>query len=62
LTAAEAGNASCREGHDLEAWNVRLIDVTPLHRALQLEHLGLLPVTAQDTLGMNDGTAVKLIW
>lgn len=41
---------------------LRPIDVGPLHRAVQLEHLGLLHMTMQDTLGTNYGTAVKLIW
>jgi NADPH-dependent F420 reductase len=41
---------------------LRPIDVGPLHRARQLEHLGLLHITLQDPLGANYGSAVKLVW
>lgn len=41
---------------------MRPIDVGPLHRAQQLEHLGLLHITLQDLLGANYGSAVKLVW
>jgi NADPH-dependent F420 reductase len=41
---------------------MRPIDVGPLHRAQQLEHLGLLHITLQDPLGANYGSAVKLVW
>jgi 8-hydroxy-5-deazaflavin:NADPH oxidoreductase len=41
---------------------LRPIDVGPLHRAQQLEHLGLLHIMLQDPLGANYGSAVKLIW
>lgn len=41
---------------------LRPIDVGPLRRAKQLEHLGLLHMMVQDTLGTNYGTAVKLVW
>jgi NADPH-dependent F420 reductase len=41
---------------------LRPIDVGPLRRAKQLEHLGLLHITMQDTLGTNFGSALKLIW
>ena len=41
---------------------MRPIDVGPLHRAQQLEHLGLLHITLQDPLGANYGSALKLVW
>lgn len=41
---------------------MRPIDVGPLQRAQQLEHLGLLHITLQDPLGANYGSAVKLVW
>jgi NADPH-dependent F420 reductase len=41
---------------------LRPIDVGPLRRAKQLEHLGLLHMAMQDTLGTNYASAVKLVW
>ena len=39
---------------------LRPIDVGPLHRAQQLEHLGLLHISLQQPLGLGFGSAVKL--
>jgi hypothetical protein len=41
---------------------LRPIDVGPLHRAIQLEHLGLLHMALQERLGANFGSALKLVW
>jgi 8-hydroxy-5-deazaflavin:NADPH oxidoreductase len=41
---------------------LRPIDVGPLHRAIQLEHLGLLHTALQERLGANFGSAFKLVW
>jgi 8-hydroxy-5-deazaflavin:NADPH oxidoreductase len=40
---------------------LRPVDVGPLHRAQQLEQLGLLHISVQQPLGLNFGSAVKLI-
>jgi 8-hydroxy-5-deazaflavin:NADPH oxidoreductase len=41
---------------------LRPIDVGPLHRAQQLEHLGLLHITLQEPLGADYSSGVKLVW
>jgi predicted dinucleotide-binding enzyme len=40
---------------------LRPIDVGPLHRAQQLEHLGLLHIVIQQPLGLGFASAVKLL-
>lgn len=46
----------------VEAGGLRAIDVGPLRRARQLEHLGFLHMSIQDRLGTQYGSAVKFIW
>jgi predicted dinucleotide-binding enzyme len=41
---------------------LRPIDVGPVHRAIQLEHLGLLHMALQERLGANFASALKLVW
>lgn len=41
---------------------LRPIDVGPLRRARQLEHLGFLHISLQDRLGTGFGSAVRFIW
>jgi predicted dinucleotide-binding enzyme len=51
-------------GHAVEIIDrgLRAIDVGLLHGARQLEQLGLLHITLQETLGTGFGSAVKLHW
>ncbi|HEY3541617.1 MAG TPA: NADPH-dependent F420 reductase [Gaiellaceae bacterium] len=46
----------------VEAGGMRPLDLGPLSRARQLEHLGLLHIASQDALGTGFGSAVKLVW
>jgi 8-hydroxy-5-deazaflavin:NADPH oxidoreductase len=46
----------------IEAGGMRAIDTGPLHRARQLEHLGLLHIVLQEPLGAGYGSAFKLHW
>jgi predicted dinucleotide-binding enzyme len=39
---------------------LRPIDVGPLSRAQQLEHLGLLHISLQQPLGLGSGSAIRL--
>jgi hypothetical protein len=52
---------------DVQTWDrlvtpLRPIDVGPLHRARQLEQLGLLHIVLQEPLGAGFQSAVKLHW
>jgi len=40
---------------------LRPIDVGPLSRAQQLEQLGFLNISLQQPLGLNFGSAIKLV-
>ena len=40
---------------------LRAIDVGPLERADQLEHLGLLHISLPQPLGLGFGSAIKLV-
>jgi predicted dinucleotide-binding enzyme len=46
----------------VEAGGMRAIDVGPLKRARQLEHVGLFHIAIQDDLGSAFGSALKLHW
>jgi hypothetical protein len=45
-----------------EAGGVRPLDVGPLKRARQLEQLAFLHITAQEPLGSEFGSAIKINW
>ena len=45
----------------VEAGGLRAVDVGPLRRARQLEHLGFLHMALQDKLGTGFGSAVKVV-
>ena len=45
----------------LKASGLRPIDAGPLHRARQLEGVGLLHITLQGTLGTNWGSTIKIL-
>lgn len=45
-----------------ESGGLRPIDVGPLHRAQQLEQVGLLNIVLQEPLGAGFGSALKLHW
>jgi 8-hydroxy-5-deazaflavin:NADPH oxidoreductase len=62
LIAGDDGEAKKRVATPAKDGGLRPIDVGPLRRAKQLEYLGLLHVTMQDTLRTNYASAVKLIW
>jgi NADPH-dependent F420 reductase len=62
LMAGDDREAKERVATLVKDGGLRPIDVGPLRRAKQLEHLGLLHITMQDTLGTNYGSAVKLVW
>jgi 8-hydroxy-5-deazaflavin:NADPH oxidoreductase len=46
----------------VEAGGLQSIDVGPLRRARQLEHLGFLHISLQERLGSEFRSAVKFIW
>lgn len=62
LIAADDEDAKGQVATLAKDGGLRPIDVGPLRRAKQLEHLGLLHITMQDPLGTNYGSAVKLVW
>ena len=46
----------------VEAGGLRAVDVGPLKRSRQLEHVGLFHIAIQDDLGSAFGSALKLHW
>jgi predicted dinucleotide-binding enzyme len=46
----------------VRAGGLRPVDVGPLRRARQLEHLGLLHISLQDRAGTGFRSAVKFLW
>jgi 8-hydroxy-5-deazaflavin:NADPH oxidoreductase len=46
----------------VETSGLQPIDAGPLRRSQQLEHLGFLHMTLQETLGAGFGSAVKILW
>jgi NADPH-dependent F420 reductase len=62
LIAGDDAEAKRKVGELVETAGLRAIDVGPLRRAEQLEHLGFLHITLQEPLGTGFGSAVKLHW
>jgi len=59
--ATEPGRSSAEEVAQLASdGGLRPLDVGPLARAQQLEHLGLLHISLQQPLNLNFGSAIKL--
>lgn len=59
--AGDDPQAKARLAEALKASGLRPIDVGPLMRARQLEGIGLLHITLQQTLGTNWASAVKIL-
>ncbi len=62
LIAGDDGEAKGKVAALAEAGGLRPIDVGPLRRARQLEHLGFLHISLQEPLRSGFGSAVKLHW
>ncbi len=62
LIAGDDADAKRKVSALAEAGGLRPIDVGPLRRARQLEHLGFLHIVLQQPLGTGFMTAVKLHW
>jgi 8-hydroxy-5-deazaflavin:NADPH oxidoreductase len=62
LLAGDDAEAKRKVAALVESGGLRPIDVGPLTRAQQLEHLGLLHITLQEPLGAGFGSALKLHW
>ena len=61
LIAGDDAQAKATVAQLVEAGGLRAVDAGPLHRARQLEGLGLLHITLQTTLGTGFGSAVKIL-
>jgi 8-hydroxy-5-deazaflavin:NADPH oxidoreductase len=61
LIAGDDDNAKQKVSQLVSDGGLRPIDVGLLHRAQQLEQLGFLHMSLQQTLGLNFGSAVKLL-
>lgn len=62
LIAGDDDHAKQTVADLVTAGGLRPIDVGPLRRARQLEHLGFLHISLQDRLGTAFRSAVKFIW
>jgi 8-hydroxy-5-deazaflavin:NADPH oxidoreductase len=62
LIAGDDEQAKNKVSELVRAGDLRPIDVGPLRRARQLEHLGFLHISLQDRLGTGFRSTVKLIW
>jgi NADPH-dependent F420 reductase len=62
LIAGDDEDAKEKVKELVEDGGLRAIDVGPLRRARQLEHLGLLHMSLQEPLGAGFGSTVKLHW
>jgi len=60
--AGDDADAKQKVASVVEAGGLRPLDIGPLRRARQLEHLALLHITAQEPLGSGFGSAIKLNW
>jgi 8-hydroxy-5-deazaflavin:NADPH oxidoreductase len=61
LIAGDDDNAKQKVSQLASDGGLRPVDVGPLHRAQQLEQLGFLHISLQQPLGLNFGSAVKLL-
>jgi 8-hydroxy-5-deazaflavin:NADPH oxidoreductase len=61
LIAGDDDNAKQKVAQLVSDGGLRSIDVGPLRRAQQLEQLGFLHISLQQPLGLNFGSAVKLL-
>jgi NADPH-dependent F420 reductase len=61
LIAGDDDNAKQKVAQLVSDGGLRPVDVGPLHRAQQLEQLGFLHISLQQSLGLNFGSAVKLL-
>ncbi|HEX5598346.1 MAG TPA: NADPH-dependent F420 reductase [Micromonosporaceae bacterium] len=61
LLAGDDEDAKSRVAGLVTAGGLRPIDAGPLRRARQLEQLGFLHMTLQQTLGSNHGSTIKII-
>jgi 8-hydroxy-5-deazaflavin:NADPH oxidoreductase len=61
LIAGDDDNAKQKVSQLASDGGLRPVDVGPLHRAQQLEQLGFLHISLQQPLGLNFGSAVKLV-
>lgn len=62
LVAGDDDEAKRKVASLVEAGGLRPINVGPLRRAQQLEHLGFLHIGLQEPLGADFGSAVKFHW
>ena len=62
LLAGDDADAKEKVASFAEAGGLRSRDVGPLKRARQLEQLGFLHITAQEPLGSEWGSAIKINW
>jgi len=62
LIAGDDADAKETVASFIEAGGLRPLDVGPLRRARQLEHVGFLHIAAQEPLGAGFGSALKLHW
>lgn len=61
FVAGDDTDAKRKVSQLIEGGGLRPIDAGPLHRARQLEHLGLLHIVLQEPLGTGFGSAIKLL-
>jgi predicted dinucleotide-binding enzyme len=61
LIAGDDADAKAQLARLVETSGLRAIDVGPLRRARQLEGIGLLHITLQETLGTNWMSTVKFL-
>jgi len=61
LIAGDDGDAKAKVAQLVSDGGLRPLDVGPLRRAQQLEQLGFLHISVQQPLGLNFGSAVKLV-
>ncbi|GAA2754663.1 NAD(P)-binding domain-containing protein [Actinopolymorpha rutila] len=61
LVAGDDADAKATIARLVEMGGMRPLDVGPLHRARQLEGMGLLHITLQFTMGTGFGSAIKIV-
>lgn len=59
--AGDDADAKSKVSQLVKDGGMRAIDAGPLHRARQLEHMQLLHITLQGTLGTNWGSTIKIL-